>query len=251
MADAETYDSYLVPAIFEPWSRELIKRAQVWKGDRVLDVACGTGIVACRCAGTGATVTGLDVDASRLELARRRAGEESVAVKWIEGSAEALPVRQPSFDLVTCQQGLQFMGDRALAVREMRRVIAPGGRAVIACWCPIEHQAPFQIVDDIADKHTGKRHVHPFSFGDEAVLKKLLIDAKFFAVAIEKVTRQVRLPDPVRFATMALTTISGRTAEELGPAITEAVTSLAPLVGDGEQMVFSMTSLLAVARVKT
>src|SRR5262245_24835290 len=128
--DAETYDSYLVPAIFEPWSRELIKRAQVWKGDRVLDVACGTGVVACRIASSGATVTAIDSDATRIDAAKRRASEEGVAVKWMTGSALALPIRQPAFDLVTCQQGIAHVDDPALAAREMRRVIAPGGRAV-------------------------------------------------------------------------------------------------------------------------
>ncbi len=250
MADAETYDSYLVPAIFEPWSREVIKRAQVWKGDRVLDLACGTGIVACRIAGTGAVVTGLDLDASRLERARMRASEESVSVKWVEGSAETLPFREPAFDLVTCQQGLQFVADRAKATREMRRVIVPGGRAVIACWLPIEHQGPFAAIDEVAARHVGKRHVHPFSFGDQAALSKLLTDAKFFAIAIETVTRQVRLPDPTRFATMALTTISGEPAESLTAAIADGVEALAPFVVD-DVLQFPMMSLLAVARVKT
>ena len=68
MEDAETYDSYLVPAIFEPWSRELIKRAQVWKGDSVLDVCTGTGIVACRIAGTGAAVTAIDISPELLAV---------------------------------------------------------------------------------------------------------------------------------------------------------------------------------------
>ena len=255
MADAETYDSYLVPAIFDPWSRDLIKRALVWKGDRVLDVACGTGIVACRIAGTGAAVTGLDIDASRLERARTRASEEAVTVKWVEGSGETLPFRQPAFDLVTCQQGLQFMTDRAKAVREMRRVIVPGGRAVLACWLPVDQQGAFAVIDEIAASHTGTRHAGPthpgpFSFGDEAALTKLLVDAKFFAISIETVTRQVRVPDPARFATMALTTVSGKPEEELGAAIADGVQALAPFLVD-DAMQFQMKSLLAVARVKT
>ncbi len=250
VADAETYDSYLVPAIFEPWSRELIKRAQVWKGDRVLDVATGTGIVACRIAGTGAAVTGIDVDAERLEWARRRATDESVAVKWLEGSAEALRFREPAFELVTCQQGLQFMTDKALAAREMRRVIVPGGRAVIACWLPIEQQGAFAVIDDIAAKHTGKRHVHPFSFGEEAALKQLLVAAKFFAVAVESVTRQVRIPDPARFVTMALTTVTGEPVESLTAAMAEGLDALSSFIVD-DALQFQMKSLLAVARVKT
>ncbi len=248
MADAETYDTYLVPALFEPWSRELINRSKVWKGDRVLDIACGTGIVACRIAGTGATVAAIDLDPDRLEYARRRADDEGVSIKWIEGNAERLPMRQPAFDLVTCQQGLQFMGDKKRVVAEIRRVLAPGGRAVLACWCPIEEQSAFRIVDDIAHQHTGHRHVHPFSFGDRALLQQLLAGAKFSAVTIERVTRTVRIPQPERFATMALTTLGGRSADELAPAIAEATAALSQLV-DGDQLVFPMTSLIAIARV--
>lgn len=249
MADAEIYDGYLVPAIFEPWSRELIKRAQVWKGDRVLDVATGTGIVACRIAGGGAKVTGIDIDASRLVLARQRSSDENVPVTWIEGNAEALPFRQPAFELVTCQQGLQFVENRALAVREMKRVIVPGGRAVIACWLPVSEQGAFAAIDEVCAKHTGKRHVLPFSFGDPAALNKLLVDAKFFAIAIETVTRQVRVPDPPRFVAMALTTITGEPYETLAVAISEGIDAMKPFIVDGA-LQFPMKSLVAVARVK-
>jgi len=250
MSDAEIYDSYLVPAIFEPWSRELIKRALVWKGDRVLDLATGTGIVACRIAGTGAAVTGLDVDAERLALARKRAEDEGVSVKWIEGTMEALPFRQPAFDLVTCQHGLQFVADKAAAAREMRRVIAPGGRAVVACWQPIEHQGPIKILDDIAAKHFDKRHVLPYSFGDAKALQQLLTAAKFAPVMIETVTRQVRLPDPARLATLAMTSLSGLPAEAISPAIADATAAIAEFV-DGDAVVYKTVANIAIARVKT
>lgn len=243
MIDADTYDSYLVPAIFEPWSRELINRAQVWKGDRVLDVACGTGIVACRIAARGAAVTGLDIDAGKIARASVRAAEESVSVKWIEGSAEALPGRQPAFDLVTCQQGLQFVGDRALAVREMRRVIVPGGRAVIATWCAIEQQGAYAALEAVAGKPL---FGDTFSLGDATALNKLLVDAKFFAINVETVTRQVRVPEPARFATIML----NREEPAGDDVIAAGVAALAPFV-EGEQLVFPMTSLVATARVKT
>ena len=247
MVDAETYDSYLVPAIFEPWSRELINRAQVWKGDRVLDVACGTGIVACRIAARGAAVTGLDIDAGKLARAQVRAAEESVSVKWMEGTAEALPFRQPAFDLVTCQQGLQFVGDRALATREMRRVIAPGGRAVIATWCAIDQQAPYAVLDAVAQRHLGKPLFgETFTLGDAAALNKLLVDAKFFAINVETVTRQVRVPEPARFAEVML----AREGPVAAGVIADGVAALAPFV-EGDQLAFTMTSLIATARVKT
>ncbi|MBA3502847.1 MAG: methyltransferase domain-containing protein [Myxococcota bacterium] len=247
MVDAETYDSYLVPAIFEPWSRELINRAQVWNGDRVLDACCGTGIVACRIAARGAAVTGLDIAADRLARAKLRATDEGVSVKWMEGTAEALPFRQPAFDLVTCQQGLQFTTDRALAAREMRRVTAPGGRAVIATWCAIEEQGPYAALDTVAKRHTDTPLFgETFSLGDAAALNKLLVDAKFFAVNVERVTRQVRIAEPARWAALML----ARNEPVAETVIAEGVAALAPFV-DGDQLVFPLTSLVAVARVKT
>jgi ubiquinone/menaquinone biosynthesis C-methylase UbiE len=247
MVDAETYDAYLVPAIFEPWSRELINRAQVWKGDRVLDVACGTGIVACRIASRGAAVTGIDVAVDRIARARLRAADEGVSVTWLEGTAEALPFRKPAFDLVTCQQGLQFVADRALAVQEMRRVIAPGGRAVIATWAALDHQGPYAALDAIATRHTGQPlFVEPFSLADATELNRLLVAAKFFAIQIETVTRQMRVPDPQRFAAVIL----GRNEPVAEDVVAAGIAALEPFV-DGDHLAFPLTSLVAVARVKT
>jgi ubiquinone/menaquinone biosynthesis C-methylase UbiE len=246
--DAETYDTYIVPAINEPWSRELIKRAQVWKGDRVLDVATGTGIVACRIAGTGATTTAIDPDAASLAQAKARAADENVSVKWLEGSAEALPFRSPAFDLVTCREGLQFMTDRALATREMRRVIVPGGRAVLSCWTAVAQQGAYAVLDEVAHARIGKGFEPAFSLPDPAELNKLLVDAKFFAINIETVTRQVRVPDPERFARTVLRRPFGETLTDEVAA--EALAKLAPFI-DGEHLVFPMSSLIATARVKT
>jgi ubiquinone/menaquinone biosynthesis C-methylase UbiE len=246
--DAETYDTYIVPAINEPWSRELIKRAQVWKGDRVLDVATGTGIVACRIAATGAAVTAIDPDAASLAQAKVRAAEENVSVKWLEGAAEALPFRTPAFELVTCREGLQFTADRALAAREMRRVIVPGGRAVISCWTGVAEQGVYAVLDALAFARAGKHFAPAFSLADPAELNKLLVDAKFFAINIETVTRQVRVPDPARFVRTPLGSLLGDAMTDEIAA--EALEQLAPFI-DGEQLVFPMTAMIATARVKT
>jgi ubiquinone/menaquinone biosynthesis C-methylase UbiE len=249
--DAETYDTYLVPAIFEPWSRDLIKRAQVWKGDRVLDVACGTGIVATRIAASGAKVTGLDDAPLMLDLAKRRAADEGVGVTWRNASAESLPFRAPEFDLVTCQHGLAFISNRALAAREMRRVIAPGGRAVVTCWAGVDRQPAFKLLDEIATRHLGSGLGVPFSLGDEAALGKLLTDAKFFAIAVEAVTRQVRIPDPARFCGIMLASVSeSPDPDALAAATAEAQTALGGFA-DGDSLAMPTVSLIAVGRVKT
>ena len=224
---AEAYDSFLVPAIFEPCSRDLIQRAKVFRGDRVLDVATGTGIVACRIAATGAKVTGLDPAPAMLEQARKRAAAEGVGVTWVERSAESLPFAAKAFDLVICQHGLQHVGDRAAAVKEMRRVVAPGGRAVIACWAGVDTHPVHELLDEIGFFGAGDGGTSsPFSLGDEAALRQLLTGARFHAVAVERVTRTVRVPEPERF-----------------PALAGFV--------EGDQLVFPLTSHIAIGRVPT
>ena len=262
MDPAEAYDSYLVPAMFEPWSREVIQRAKVWNGDKVLDVACGTGIVACRIAGTGATVTGFDLTPAMLDQARKRAASERVTVKWVAGNAERLPFPDGSFDLVTCQQGLQYVPDRARAVREMRRVIAPGGRAVVACWAGLDHHPPYKVVDEVVRRHFGPGgFTLPFSLGDEAELKQLLTAARFHAVAIDTVTRTVRFPDPAMFVAMSLTAAAGffpdivalepaARAAKIEAAVAECTPALASWI-EGDHVVMQKVSMLAVGRVKT
>jgi ubiquinone/menaquinone biosynthesis C-methylase UbiE len=257
---AEAYDSYLVPAMFEPWSREVIQRAKVWSGDRVLDVACGTGIVACRIAATGAKVTGLDLTPAMLAQAKKRAESERVSVKWVEGSAERLPFDDASFDLVTCQQGLQFVPDRARALAEMRRVIAPGGRAVIACWTGLDHHPAYKLVHEISSRHFGDAgFAAPFSLGDEAYFRQLMGAARFHAVAVDTVTRTVRFPEPAAFATLSLTAAAAffpglanlepeARAATIAAAAAECTPALTGYV-EGEHLVVQKTSMLAVGRV--
>ena len=129
----ERYEKYLAPIIFEPWARDLIARAAPQPDERILDVACGTGVVtreARRVAGPGAAVTGVDLNPGMLTSARARDPEG--AINWVESSVRSLPFPNASFTLVVCQQGLQYFPDRASALREMRRVLAPGGRLVIS-----------------------------------------------------------------------------------------------------------------------
>jgi ubiquinone/menaquinone biosynthesis C-methylase UbiE len=258
---AEVYDTYLVPALFEPWAREVIQRAKVWSGDRALDVACGTGIVACRLAATGAKVTGADISADMLAQARRRAAAEQVAVTFVERPAEALRFPAASFDLVTCQQGLQFTADRAAAARELRRVVAPGGRAVVACWAALALHPAYVALDQATVRHIGPiGFAKPFSFGDEAALRALLTAARFHAVAVETVTRPVRFPDVETFVVRSLETILALVPElaDLGPearterfAAATADVAAALGVAAGEPVSFATTCHLGVGRVKT
>src|SRR5579859_5687531 len=125
---AELYQRYLVPGITTKWAEDLIRRAQLRPGQEVLDVACGTGVVARLAARKVAPgrATGLDLNAGMLVVARS-VSNEGAPVSWMEGSALDLPFPSGHFDVVLCQLGLQFFPDQPRALHEMRRVVREQG----------------------------------------------------------------------------------------------------------------------------
>jgi Methyltransferase domain len=131
---AEVYEKELVPAVFAPWAPIVVDLAHPRKGDRVLDVACGTGIVARAAAdrvGPNGRVVGVDLNPGMLKVARATwstGSRSGMSAEWHEASADNLPFPDASFDIAYCQLGLQFFADRAAALGEMRRVLAGGGR---------------------------------------------------------------------------------------------------------------------------
>src|SRR5215218_1556352 len=177
---AELYERDLVPAIFGPWVEDLLAAADVrpgarvldvacGPGARVLDVACGTGVVARAAAprvGPTGAVVGLDLSPAMLAAAAALPSVAGAPIAWQEGNALALPFADRSFDVVVCQQGLQFFPDRLAAMREMRRVLVPGGRVALAVWRPIEHSPGFAVFADALDRHIGPDLLAgPFSLG--------------------------------------------------------------------------------------
>src|SRR5688572_23572657 len=119
---AETYERFMVPPLFAPAAARLLDLARPRPGERVLDVGCGTGIVARRAApvvGGNGTVVGVDFTPGMLDVARATAEREGLAIEWREGRAEALPFGDGGFDLVLCQFALMFFADRAAALTEM------------------------------------------------------------------------------------------------------------------------------------
>ena len=152
---AETFERVLVPAIFDRYARDLVERARPFgPSDRILDLGCGTGIVARilrERLGGAARLTGLDVNAQMIAKARSLAPD----IEWCEGNAVALPFADASFEVVLAQQVLQFVPDRAAALREIRRVLVPGGRLIASTWRPRMHQPLFEALGAIAEAHLG------------------------------------------------------------------------------------------------
>ena len=135
---AEMYDEQFVPALFSAWAPMLCDATSIGPSQRVLDVACGTGALALEVAGRvrpGGAVVGLDANPEMLAVARRKRAD----VEWHEGRAESLPLEDACFDAVVSQFGLMFVDDRVIALREMQRVLRPGGRLAAAVCGALEH----------------------------------------------------------------------------------------------------------------
>jgi SAM-dependent methyltransferase len=153
---AEVYETELVPAIFAPWAPLLVAKAALRHGERVLDVACGTGVVtrlAAEQVGTGGHVVGVDLNPGMLPRARASSLPGGTAVEWREGDAGALPFSAASFDAVFCQLGLQYFPERQQAAREMYRILKPGGRLVVPVWRALAHSPGFAALAAALERH--------------------------------------------------------------------------------------------------
>lgn len=200
---AESYENFMVPGLFGPWSSHLIQSANPQPGERVLDVACGTGIVARRSAplvGSQGTVIGIDLNPGMIDMARAAAEREGLVLEWRTGPAEQLPFPDGSFDLVMCQFGLMFFTDRHAALTEMHRVLRSGARAVFSTWQGLDHHPFYQALHDLSLQRLGKSSVEAvFSLGDSDELRRLLTDAGFQQVEIESISITARFPNPQEF----------------------------------------------------
>jgi ubiquinone/menaquinone biosynthesis C-methylase UbiE len=200
---AETYESYMTPALFAPWAMRLVQSANPQPGERVLDVACGTGIVARRVAvhvESKGRIIGLDLNPHMLTVARAAAKREGLAIEWNEGRAEKLPFPDGVFDLALCQFALMFFDDRRAALSEMRRVLANGARVLLSVWQGIERHPFYQTLNEAIQARLGMSGVQDiFALGDADELHGLLTDAGFQHVEINEVSMTARFPDPEGF----------------------------------------------------
>jgi ubiquinone/menaquinone biosynthesis C-methylase UbiE len=207
----EMYERWLVQPLFRPWAEILVDRVKLTRGDRVLDLACGTGIVA-RLAnerlGRDGQVVGVDLSPQMLDVASAAAPD----IDWREGSAQALPVgAAEQFDVVLCHQGLQFFPDKPAAVREMRRVLAPGGRLAVATWCSTDDSPVLHELQQVAERHLGPIQDQRYNFGGPAELRALIAGGGFDEVHVETLSRTIRFEDGavfVRMNTMAFVGMS-------------------------------------------
>lgn len=174
---ARAYESLFVPALFGQWAPRVSDLAQLQPGQRVLDVACGTGTLAREAAarvGPGGYVAGIDPGAGMVAVARELAPD----VDWHTGVAERIPFPDDSFDAVVSQFGLMFFSDRDEAVREMVRVLKPEGTLVVAVWASLAstpaYAAEAELFHRLAGPEAGNAVRAPYALGDADTLATLL-----------------------------------------------------------------------------
>lgn len=250
---AEVYEQLFVPAIFGRWPAVLLDAAEVGAGDRVIDVGCGTGVLAVaahRRVGPGGRVVGLDPNEPMLGVARRR----PEPVEWHRAPAEELPYEDGAFDRVVSQFALMYFADRARGLAECARVTAPGGRVAIATWARLEESPGYAALVDAAGRTVGAEAVTalsaPFSLSDPSTLQALVGAA--YADAEVRLQPGVAVFESVEsmvHAEMHGWTLAGAVDEEHHEALLDAArTELAPFTDSAGRVEFPMPALVATAR---
>jgi ubiquinone/menaquinone biosynthesis C-methylase UbiE len=265
---AEVYEEYFVPAIFDPLTRLLLDAAPPQPDEGVLDIACGTGVVARRAAtlvGPAGAIVGMDLNPGMIEVARRLSAADGVRVEFRQGDAQELDLPDGGFDRVVCQQGVQFLADREAGLREMRRVLVPGGTAVLAVWQGPERHPLYTAMAEVEAPHltafglavTMEDLTAPFSLGDPADLRALLTEAGFREVDITEASIDARFATPERFverleyayaAVVPAFVEDPEMFTQYLANITSDTTALVEAYRDGDHVIVPMHTHIAVAR---
>lgn len=197
---AEVYEEFFVPALFADWPAHVLNAGEVEFGQTVLDVACGTGVLAREAAqrvGPHGSVVGVDINGGMLAVAKQKSPQN---ITWKVAPAGSLPFESASFDRVVSQFGLMFFEDQIEAIREMHRVLRPGGKMAVAVWGPLSDTPGYAVVVEILAELFGsevaKSIEAPYALGDPQQL------ASLFARAGMENTEIQTLPGQARFASI-------------------------------------------------
>lgn len=235
---AEAYERYLVPGMFEPWAERLVEDAALQSGERVLDVGCGTGVVARRAAAAVAPdgeVVGVDPNEGMLDVARTASSDQRPGIEWRRGEAAELPFPEGGFDAVLCQQVLQFVSNPAAALEEMLRVLVSDGRLALSVWRPLEFHPSYARMADALGRHAGEEAAammrSPFSAWDVSEVRGLVREAGFRDVVVTIQIGSMRYPSPEEFVRREAA--SSPLAGPLGALTREVREALIRDVGEG------------------
>ncbi|WP_247349659.1 methyltransferase domain-containing protein [Bradyrhizobium sp. 132] len=260
----DVYEGELVPAVFGVWAPILVELAQPRPSERILDVACGTGVVtriAATRVGPSGTVVGIDLNPGMLSVARSVVSPDSRSggqLQWQEASADKLPFPDGSFNVVYCQLGLQFFPDRPAALREMRRVLGPEGRLALMVWRGIHESPGFAVLADALQRHVGQAAVAimraPFGLSNADELEALVRATGFQDIVIQQRSGIVRFPTVERFVLsfVAGSPLAGPVSQADDAARAALITDVRNALGkftSNDELAFPIAAHLLSARV--
>ncbi len=253
---ANAYEALFVPALFGQWAPKVADAARIQPGQRALDVACGTGILARELisrTGSSGRVAGIDPSPGMVAVAKHLAP----AVEWREGVAESLPFPDQSFDAVVSQFGLMFFTDRRQALREMLRVLAPGGHLAVAVWDSLDNIPAFARLVALLEQTAGRRAADalraPFALGDRRELDTLVTEAGVAPAEITTHHGAARFPD---IRTMVEAELRGwlpvmgviLTEDHIGRILQEAEHALSSYANTDGRVTFQLSAHLVTAK---
>jgi ubiquinone/menaquinone biosynthesis C-methylase UbiE len=207
---AEMYEQYFIPAIFNPWSDVLLSYARPNHGDFVLDLACGTCIITRKIAqdvGEEGKIVACDFNPDMLDVARSIDLPENISVEFRQENAVSLSLPDNYFDMVICQQGLQFFPDKEKAIHESQRVLKPSGRAIFAVWQSLNKHDVYKAMFEAEASFLGidvDEISTPFSLGDSKMVKQLFSDAGYSNVNVIQHVKNVKFVSPEKFVELTL-----------------------------------------------
>jgi ubiquinone/menaquinone biosynthesis C-methylase UbiE len=229
-AFADMYERVVVKSVFDRYARDLVERARpIGPSERILDLGCGTGIVARvlrERLGASTRLTGLDASPAMIGKARSIAPD----IEWVEGNAASLPFGDGAFELVLCQQMLQFVPDRLAALREAHRVLSPGGRLIVSAWRPRHEQPLHDALGRIAERHLGVSKDPRYSLEGETLVS-LLREVGFVDIRRDTASVVERFEElPVRATAAATSDLSAFSDEERERRLDAVVADTAAIV---------------------
>jgi len=250
---AEFYEFYVVPAVLGPWASPVSDAVRIEAGNRVLDVACGTGALAREAltrVGQQGQVVGLDLDEGMLAVAARTEPK----VEWRQGDAGALPFEDESFDVVVSQFALMYFPDRVTALREMWRVLVPNGRLAVATWASIDRARGYRILAEIATKHcepeVADMLAAPHVLGDKAQLAELFVEARISGARVtlhEGSVRFASVKELVRIEVKGHPPADHQSDEAMETLAVESESALAEFVQPSGEIVMPLDAHIVTA----
>ncbi len=247
--------------MFSPWAKDLATQAPPAAGDRVLDLACGTGLVSEQIApliGDAGSIVGLDFNPIMLTVARRR-DFGGTSAEWLEASALSIPLPDNSIDAVYCQQGFQFFPDRAKAASEVSRVLKPGGTLAVSVWASADEFPVWETLFTSASKRLNvpiESVSIPNSFGGSEPLESMFAEAGFSNVQINKKSKESTFAPAAMFVKLmvmgaaaaipAFGELTDEERQELGSQIAADTSEIVQKHTQGEKVVMPTISYTAV-----